>query len=128
MGDKENCTRGLFPDLQQKLLHIAAGLGVQGAERLVHQASRGPQGQGAGNRHALLHTAGKRFRIDIGKLASPTVCSSAWRLPAPWPLRPSVILMDEPFGALDAQTRSDMQQLLLQIWEETACTILFCHP
>ncbi|HET9166789.1 MAG TPA: ABC transporter ATP-binding protein [Candidatus Angelobacter sp.] len=40
-------------------------------------------------------------------------------------LRPSVILMDEPFGALDAQTRSDMQQLLLQIWDETACTILF---
>jgi NitT/TauT family transport system ATP-binding protein len=40
-------------------------------------------------------------------------------------LRPSVILMDEPFGALDAQTRSDMQQLLLKIWEETACTILF---
>src|SRR5215472_13351315 len=40
-------------------------------------------------------------------------------------LRPSVILMDEPFGALDAQTRSEMQQLLLGIWEETACTILF---
>jgi NitT/TauT family transport system ATP-binding protein len=40
-------------------------------------------------------------------------------------LRPSVILMDEPFGALDAQTRSEMQQLLLEIWEETACTILF---
>ena len=40
-------------------------------------------------------------------------------------LRPSVNLMDEPFGALDAQTRSDMQQLLLQIWDETACTILF---
>ena len=40
-------------------------------------------------------------------------------------LRPSVILMDEPFGALDAQTRSEMQQLLLEIWQETACTILF---
>lgn len=40
-------------------------------------------------------------------------------------LKPSVILMDEPFGALDAQTRSDMQQLLLGIWDETACTILF---
>ena len=40
-------------------------------------------------------------------------------------LRPSVILMDEPFGALDAQTRSEMQLLLLQIWDETACTILF---
>lgn len=40
-------------------------------------------------------------------------------------VRPSVILMDEPFGALDAQTRSEMQQLLLGIWDETACTILF---
>ena len=40
-------------------------------------------------------------------------------------LRPQVILMDEPFGALDAQTRLDMQQLLLQIWEESASTVLF---
>jgi NitT/TauT family transport system ATP-binding protein len=40
-------------------------------------------------------------------------------------LRPSLILMDEPFGALDAQTRSEMQQLLLKVWDETASTILF---
>ena len=39
--------------------------------------------------------------------------------------RPQIILMDEPFGALDAQTRSDMQQLLLRMWDETASTILF---
>jgi len=40
-------------------------------------------------------------------------------------LRPAVILMDEPFGALDAQTRSEMQQLLMKVWQETAGTILF---
>src|SRR3954466_1379914 len=40
-------------------------------------------------------------------------------------LRPQVVLMDEPFGALDAQTRSEMQQLLLKVWDESASTILF---
>jgi ABC-type nitrate/sulfonate/bicarbonate transport system ATPase subunit len=40
-------------------------------------------------------------------------------------VRPQVILMDEPFGALDAQTRTAMQQLLLKIWDESACTVLF---
>jgi len=40
-------------------------------------------------------------------------------------LRPGAVLMDEPFGALDAQTRADMQQLLLRIWDETSSTVLF---
>ena len=40
-------------------------------------------------------------------------------------VRPQVVLMDEPFGALDAQTRTDMQHLLLRIWDETASSVLF---
>jgi len=38
---------------------------------------------------------------------------------------PDVLLMDEPFGALDAQTREILQEDLLKIWEETQKTILF---
>jgi len=39
--------------------------------------------------------------------------------------RPKVLLMDEPFGALDAQTRSQMHELLLRIWEARRITVLF---
>lgn len=38
---------------------------------------------------------------------------------------PSVLLMDEPFGALDAQTRAMMQENLLKIWNEFHTTVMF---
>jgi NitT/TauT family transport system ATP-binding protein len=38
---------------------------------------------------------------------------------------PRAILMDEPFGALDAQTRNIMQSELLRIWEEEKKTVIF---
>jgi len=38
---------------------------------------------------------------------------------------PEILLMDEPFGALDSQTRTTMQGLLIDIWEKNRTTVLF---
>jgi ABC-type nitrate/sulfonate/bicarbonate transport system ATPase subunit len=40
-------------------------------------------------------------------------------------LRPRILLMDEPFGALDAQTREEMQRLLVSLYERSPCLIVF---
>lgn len=40
-------------------------------------------------------------------------------------MEPTILLMDEPFGALDAQTRDTMNIELLRIWEDAACTVVF---
>ncbi|MFS8867545.1 ABC transporter ATP-binding protein [Synechococcus sp. H65.1] len=39
-------------------------------------------------------------------------------------IRPAVLILDEPFGALDAITKEELQEELLRIWEEHRCTVL----
>jgi NitT/TauT family transport system ATP-binding protein len=39
--------------------------------------------------------------------------------------RPEILLMDEPFGAVDAQTREQLQEELLKIWAQTETTVVF---
>lgn len=40
-------------------------------------------------------------------------------------VKPDVLLMDEPFGALDDKTRSDMQREIINIWQELKMTVVF---
>jgi len=40
-------------------------------------------------------------------------------------VRPKVLLMDEPFAALDVQTRAKMQGFLLDVWRESGASVIF---
>lgn len=40
-------------------------------------------------------------------------------------MQPQVLLMDEPFGALDAQTREEMQEELTRMWQSSGLTVVF---
>jgi NitT/TauT family transport system ATP-binding protein len=42
-----------------------------------------------------------------------------------WIAKPKILLMDEPFGALDAQTRILMQETLTKLWQDNKTTVLF---
>jgi NitT/TauT family transport system ATP-binding protein len=71
-------------------------------------ASVGLQGQGS--RHPWQLSAGMQQRVAIARALA---------------YGPEVLLLDEPFASVDAQTRADLQDLLLEVWQRTGLTALF---
>ncbi|MCD9873117.1 ABC transporter ATP-binding protein [Streptomyces guryensis] len=76
------------------------------AERILERVGL----DGAGRRHPWQLSGGMQQRVAI---ARALVC------------RPSLLLMDEPFGSLDAQTREDLEDLLLEVHRTDGTTIVF---
>jgi NitT/TauT family transport system ATP-binding protein len=104
----------LFPWLTV-LGNVAFGLrskGISGAERDAI-AKKYVQLVGLGgfeSYHPYRLSGGMRQRVGLARALA---------------IEPAALLMDEPFGALDAQTRETMQNALSQIWEQTRKTVLF---
>jgi NitT/TauT family transport system ATP-binding protein len=66
--------------------------------------------EGQGHKHPPELSGGMKQRIQIARVLAN---------------EPQMLLMDEPFAALDALTRQKMQDELLALWEETRFTVLF---
>jgi len=97
------------------LANIEFGMRMRGVERGERRARArhylelvGLDGQDS--KHPPELSGGMKQRIQIARVLAN---------------EPEILLMDEPFGALDAQTRSVMQQELLKIWRATRKTVLF---
>jgi NitT/TauT family transport system ATP-binding protein len=104
----------LFP-WKKVLDNVAFGLKMQGiGRRERRERARELLGlvglAGFEDRYPIQLSGGMQQRVEIARVLIN---------------HPRVMLMDEPFGALDAQTRLKMQELLLDVWARVNTTIIF---
>jgi NitT/TauT family transport system ATP-binding protein len=105
---------GLMPWRTVKA-NVLLGLEVQHradakAQRMAEQFIRLVGLAGFENHYPHELSGGMRQRVNLARALS---------------IEPDVLLMDEPFAALDAQTREIMQSELTRIWQETRKTVIF---
>jgi NitT/TauT family transport system ATP-binding protein len=104
----------LFP-WQRVIDNVAFGLKMKGVARAQRRAQAHELLSSVGlagfeSRYPSQLSGGMLQRVEIARVLIN---------------RPRVLLMDEPFGALDALTRARMQQLLLEVWSRIRTTVVF---
>ena len=87
------------------------------------------RGVGRAERRARAHSLMTRLGLAGAEARYPWQLSQGMRqrvaLARTWALDPDLILMDEPFAALDAQTRDSARAQFLELWERTRCGVIF---
>jgi len=95
--------------------NVSFGLGIRGANSKTRRAAA----RDALHRVGLTAAFEKRPDELSGGMRQRVAVARALAM------RPKVLLMDEPFAALDVQTRQRMQDFLLDVWRDSGASILF---